>query len=326
MTPLQRYIGRRILQSVPLCFGIILVSFALLKLTPGDLVDVMAGESGGATAEYIEELRAAYGLDVPVHVQFVRYVWGVLHFDLGYSFRQSMPVSELILERLPATILLSVTALVIALVVGVTLGIFAARKRGTWIDEGISIISTVGFAIPLFWVGLIFIVIFSINLRWLPSSGMASVGAQATGWLAHATDVLRHLVLPALTLSLFYLSIYVRLTRSAVLEVQELDFVRTARAKGLREWRIVVRHVLRNALLPIVTITGLQLGSVFSGTIVIETVFGWPGIGRLANDAVMSRDLQLLLGVFLFSTLMVVLINLLVDLIYVSLDPRVERA
>lgn len=326
MTPLQRYIGRRILQSIPLCFGIILVSFALLKLTPGDLVDVMAGESGGATAEYIEELRAAYGLDVPVHVQFARYVWGVLQFDLGYSFRQSMPVSDLILERLPATILLSVSALIIALAVGVTLGVFAARRRGTWIDEGISVLSTIGFAIPLFWVGLMFIVIFSINLRWLPSSGMASVGGPAGGWLVQAVDVLRHLVLPALTLSLFYLSIYVRLTRSAVLEVQELDFVRTARAKGLREWRIVVRHVLRNALLPIVTITGLQLGSVFSGTIVIETVFGWPGIGRLANDAVMSRDLQLLLGVFLFSTLMVVLINLLVDLVYVTLDPRVERA
>ncbi|RWR27699.1 ABC transporter permease [Sinirhodobacter populi] len=326
MSSLQRYIFRRILQAIPLCLGIIVVCFVLLKLTPGDLVDVMAGESGGATEEYIAELRAAYGLDVPVWEQFRSYVWNALHFDFGYSFRQSAPVLDLILDRVPATLFLSMTALIIALVGGVTLGAIAARKRGSWIDEAISVFSTIGFAIPLFWVGLMFIVIFSIRLRWLPSSGMVTVGADHAGWLATAADIGSHMVLPALTLSLFYLSIYVRLTRSAVLEVQELDFVRTARAKGLSEARITLRHVLRNALLPIVTITGLQLGSVFSGTIVIETVFGWPGIGRLANDAVASRDLQLLLGVFLFSTLMVVLINLAVDLIYVILDPRVERS
>jgi peptide/nickel transport system permease protein len=318
------YVFRRLVQALPMAFAIVLLNFILLKLTPGDLVDVMAGESGSATPEYMDNLRQLYGLDVPPYVQFLNYIRNIVHLDLGYSFRQNMPVIDLILDRLPATILLSLTAILFALVIGVFLGALAARSRGSLIDEAISIISTMGFATPLFWVGLMLIVIFSIELRWLPSAGIVTIGKSYAGYWDGARDVGLHLILPALTLSLFFLSIYVRITRSAMLEVYGLDFVRTARAKGLSETRIVVRHVLRNALLPIVTITGLQVGAIFGGTVVVETVFGWPGVGRLAHEAVFSRDVNLLLGIFLCSSLMVIVVNLLVDLLYAVLDPRVE--
>ncbi|WP_377811204.1 ABC transporter permease (plasmid) [Azospirillum sp. A29] len=319
-----RYVFRRLVQALPMAFAIVLLNFLLLKLTPGDLADVIAGESGSATPEFMENLRRLYGLDIPIHLQFLNYIQGILHFDLGYSFRQGMPVGELILERLPATILLSLTAILVALMIGVLLGVVAARSRGSLLDEAISVVSTMGFATPLFWVGLMLIVLFSIELRWLPSAGMVTVGADYRGRWDEWLDIGRHLVLPAVTLSLFFLSIYVRITRSAMLEVYGLDFVRTARAKGLTEARVVVRHVLRNALLPIVTVTGLQLGAIFGGTVVVETVFGWPGLGRLAQEAVFSRDVNLLLGIFLCSSFIVIVVNLAVDLLYAALDPRVE--
>ncbi|CAO3360677.1 ABC transporter permease [Azospirillum endophyticum] len=319
-----RYVFRRLVQALPMAFAIVLLNFLLLKLTPGDLADVIAGESGSATPEFMENLRRLYGLDIPVHLQFLNYIQGILHFDLGYSFRQGMPVGELILERLPATILLSLTAILFALLIGVLLGVVAARSRGSLLDEAISVVSTMGFATPLFWVGLMLIVLFSIELRWLPSAGMVTVGADYRGRWDEWLDIGRHLVLPAVTLSLFFLSIYVRITRSAMLEVYGLDFVRTARAKGLTEARVVIRHVLRNALLPIVTVTGLQLGAIFGGTVVVETVFGWPGLGRLAQEAVFSRDVNLLLGIFLCSSFIVIVVNLAVDLLYAALDPRVE--
>lgn len=324
MPKLVAYILRRTAQAVPMAFAIVLVNFLLLQLTPGDLVDVMAGESGSATPEYMESLRRLYGLDVPVTQQFFNYISGILHFNLGYSFRQNMPVFDLILDRLPSTVLLSVAAIAFALVVGVALGAIAARFRGTLVDEGISIFSTIGFAIPLFWIGLMFIVLFSIQLRWLPSAGITTTGAVFASRWDEWLDVAHHLVLPAFTLSLFFLSIYVRITRSAMLEVYALDFVRTARAKGVSEWQVVTRHVLRNALLPIVTLTGLQVGAIFGGTVVTETVFGWPGVGRLAQEAVFSRDVNLLLGIFLMSSMLVMAVNLLVDLLYAVLDPRVE--
>ena len=326
MSSTTKYIVGRLLQVLPTAFIIVLFTFALLQIAPGDMVDVIAGESGSATPEYMAELRAAYGLDVPPYMQFWHYIQNILHLDLGYSFRENMPISQVILERLPATLLLSVTAILFALVVGVILGVLAAKYRGSVLDTTISIISTIGFATPLFWIGLMLIVLFSIQLRWLPVAGMTTVGTSYTGQFDYALDVARHLALPALSLGFFYLSMYVRITRSAMLEIYSLDFVRTARAKGLSEWRVVVRHILRNALLPVVTITGLELGGLFGGTVVIETVFSWPGIGRLAYDAVFSRDLNLLLGIFLCSALLVILMNLIVDMLYAVLDPRIEVA
>lgn len=326
MTSSHRFLLRRLVQVIPTAIVIVLLAFALLKTAPGDMVDVIAGESGGATAEYMAEMRSAYGLDVPAHQQFWHFLVRLGHLDLGYSFRDNMPVAQLIGERLPATLLLALTSIGFALIVGVTLGAIAARFPGTILDTVISIVSTIGFATPLFWIGLMLIVLFSIELRWLPVAGMVTVGADYRGHLAYLLDVGRHLVLPALALGCFFLSTYVRLTRSAMLEIYGLDFVRTARAKGLTEWRVATRHVLRNALLPVVTVTGLQLGGLFGGTVVIETVFGWPGIGLLAYEAVSARDINLFLGIFLCSSLMVILMNLAVDLLYAVLDPRIEVA
>ncbi|ETF01074.1 ABC transporter permease [Advenella kashmirensis W13003] len=317
------YIARRLLQLVPIVLLIILVTYVLLRLAPGDLADVIAGESGSATPEYMEQLRRQFNLDLPASTVFFNYLKNLLHFDLGFSFRHGMPVADLIVDRVGPTLVLMLTSIMLATVIGVTLGVLSARYRGSLLDEAISLVSTLGFATPVFWVGLVLIVIFSVNLRWLPSAGMTSIGGPPLASWAGMAELVRHLVLPASTLAFFYLSIYVRVTRSAMLEVYGLDFVRTARAKGLSESRIAVKHVLRNALLPVVTLTGLQLASLLGGSIVIETIFAWPGLGRLAYDAVFNRDINLLMGVFLFSSLLVVFMNLLVDILYALLDPRI---
>jgi peptide/nickel transport system permease protein len=326
VTPWWRYVSRRVLHALPMALLIVLINFMLLRLAPGDIVDVMAGEAGAATPEYMGQLRHQFGLDLPPYVVFWHYLRNILHLDLGYSFRHSMPVAELIGERLPATLLLMLTSLAIALVVGMTLGVLAARFRGRWIDEAVTMLSAAGFAMPLFWLGLMAIVLFSIKLRWLPTGGMTTIGGDDTGLLGSVLDIARHLVLPAGTLSLFFVAMYARLTRAAMLDVYGLDFIRTARAKGISELRVTLRHALRNALLPIVTLTGLHLGSLLGGSIVIETVFAWPGLGRLAFEAVFERDLNLLLGIFLCSSLLVIAMNLAVDLLYAVLDPRIEVA
>lgn len=323
MQSLSSYILRRLLQLVPIVLVIVLMTYLLLRMAPGDLVDVIAGESGSATPEYMNELRRQFSLDQPGMVIFWNYLKNLAQLDLGFSFRHGMPVIDLIMERVKPTLVLMLTSITLAGVAGVTLGVVSARRRGSWLDEAISTFSTLGFATPVFWIGLMLIVLFSVHLRWLPASGMLTIGGPPLGTWAGLLDLLAHLALPALTLSLFYLSIYVRITRAAMLEVYSLDFVRTARAKGLSEFRVAIAHVLRNALLPVVTVTGLQLGSLLGGSIVVETVFSWPGLGRLAFDAVFQRDVNLLLGIFLFSSLLVVLMNLLVDVLYALLDPRV---
>lgn len=319
------YVSWRVLQVVPTLIIIILLAFGLMKLAPGDMADVIAAQSGGASPEYMNEMRHLYGLDVPLWQQFANYLHSLFTLNMGYSFLYNAQVSELIFSRLPATLLLALTAILFALIVGVLLGIVAARYRGSFLDGFISVFSTIGFATPLFWIGLLFIVLFSLVLGWFPVGGFSTVGAGHTGQWGYVLDVLHHLVLPAFSLSLFFLSVYVRLTRSAMLDVYHQDYVRTARAKGLREWRVIFSHMLRNAALPIVTLTGLEIGGLLSGSVVIETVFGWPGIGRLAYDAVLQRDINLLLGIFLLSSLLVVAMNLLVDLLYVALDPRIGR-
>ncbi len=322
-TPALRMAARRLLQVVPVVLFILVVNYALLRLAPGDLVDVIAGEAGAATPEYMEELRRRFSLDQPALVHFLTYMKAVLSLDLGYSFRHGMPVAQLILDRLPATLLLTASGILFALVSGVFLGVLSARFHGRAADAAIAVLSTLGFATPVFWIGLMAIVVFSIQLRWLPAGGMVTVGAGHAG-LDHLLDVARHLVLPAMTLGCFFTAYYCRITRAAMLEVQGLDFVRTARAKGLGERRILLAHVLRNALLPVVTLTGVQLGSLIGGSVVVETVFAWPGLGRLAFDAIFRRDMNLLLGILLCSSLLVILMNLLVDLLYAALDPRIE--
>ncbi|MBK0399521.1 ABC transporter permease [Limibaculum sp. M0105] len=317
------FILRRFLQAIPILLAIIIINFLLLKLAPGDAADVLAGEAGSATPEYMAELRAKFGLDKPVPVQLAQYVGRVLMLDFGYSFRHDMPVAQLVIDRLGPTLILMVTTILLAVGFGILLGLLAATGLNTWRDNVISILALVSYATPLFWVGLMLIVVFSINLGWFPTSGMETIAAFHTGW-ARVLDIAHHLVLPAITLSLFYLALYTRLMRASMLEQAGMDYVITARAKGLSERRITFRHVLRNALLPVVTMAGVQVSSLIGGSVIVETVFGWPGLGQLAFESLFARDLNLLMGIFFLSAVLVLIVNLIVDILYTLLDPRIE--
>jgi peptide/nickel transport system permease protein len=314
---------RRLLQAVPVVFAILVLNFLLLHLAPGDAAQVLAGEAGSASPEYMAQLRQRFGLDRPLALQLLLYVKNMLVLDLGFSFRHSMPVLDLILGRLGPTLLLMVTTLVVSVVTGIVLGLLAAARAGSWRDTLISILALVSYATPLFWVGLMLIVVFSLKLDWLPTSGMETVAAFHEGW-ARVVDIARHLILPALTLSLFYMALYVRLMRAAMLEQAGMDYVTTARAKGLSETRITLSHVLRNAVLPVVTMAGVQVGSLLGGSVVVESVFAWPGLGLLAFQSLFARDFNLLLGIFFLSACLVVAVNLVVDVVYARLDPRIH--
>ena len=318
-----RYAARRLVQAVPIVLGIVVMNFLLLQLAPGDAADVLAGEAGSATPEYMAMLRERFGLDQPVWLQLLLYVKNILSLDLGFSFRHNMPVLELILERLWPTLLLMGTTLLLSVGVGIVLGLLAAARVGTWRDTMISVLAIVSYATPLFWVGLMLIVAFSLKLDWFPATGMENVAMFYEGW-DRVVDIAHHLVLPAVTLSLFYLALYTRLMRAAMLEQYGMDYVVTARAKGLGERRITFKHVVRNAVLPVVTMAGIQVGSLLGGSVVVESVFGWPGLGLLAFQSLFARDFNLLLGIFFLSACLVVVVNLLVDLLYTFLDPRIE--
>ncbi|MEM6676406.1 MAG: ABC transporter permease [Pseudomonadota bacterium] len=318
-----RYVLKRLAQAIPIVLAIVILNFLLLQLAEGDAVDVLAGEAGSATPEYMAELRAKFGLDQPIHVQLARYLWNVVQLDLGYSFRHEMPVSELIVDRVFATGLLMVATILLAVGFGILLGLLAAVGLNTWRDTAISIFALITYATPLFWVGLMLIVVFSLNLGWFPTSGMENVAMFYEGW-DRVFNIAHHLVLPTITLSLFYLALYTRLMRASMLEQAGQDYVTTARAKGLTERRIVFVHVLRNALLPVVTMAGVQVGALIGGSVIVESVFAWPGLGMLAFEALFARDLNLLLGIFLLSAVLVVAVNLVVDIIYSMLDPRIE--
>nr|WP_295741234.1 ABC transporter permease [uncultured Acidocella sp.] len=313
----------RILKMLLVLVAIAVVNFLLIHSAPGDPASVMAGQSGAADPQFIAQLRHNFGLDKPLLVQLFLYLKHVAVLDLGTSYTQQQPVLTLILQRLTATLLLTIAAFIFALVAGIALGAFSARRRGGIADRLISLLALGFYATPIFWVGLMLVLIFSVWLGWLPSFGMESVGAGYTG-LAHALDVGRYLILPALTLGLFYMAVYARLTRASMLDVSQQDFIRTARAKGLAEGTIWRRHVLRNALLPVVTFAGIQAGQLIGGSVLVETVFAWPGIGQLAFNALLARDYPVLLGVFLCTAAMVVVFNLLTDLLYLIIDPRMS--
>jgi peptide/nickel transport system permease protein len=321
---LVRFLGRRALQALPVLAGIIVFSFAILHLAPGDTVEVMAGEAGIGDADYIKGLKVLYGLDQPLWVQLWRYVVNVASFNLGYSIRYSMPVLDIILARLGPTLLLMTTSIFISIVLGVTVGTIAAVRRHTWVDDLISLIALIAYAVPIFWIGLMLIILFSVQLGWLPSGGYVDAARLGGGALAKALDIARHLVLPATTLSLFYFAIYTRLMRASMLEVLGSDYIRTAHAKGLAPIKVLLRHVLRNALLPVVTMLGIQTASLLGGAVVVETVFNWPGLGRLTYDAVFQRDYTLLIGILLLSSILVIVINVVIDLLYARLDPRID--
>lgn len=319
----RRLIARTLLQAIPTMFGVVVLNFFLLKLTPGDAADMLAAQSGSATAETMAQWREIYGLDQPLWLQLWNYLGNLARFDLGLSPRYQVPVLDLILAALPNTLVLMGVAIAMAVVAGAVIGTVMALTAGSLIDRLLSVLVLVIYSVPGFWIGLMLIVFFSIHLGWLPAGGTGRTGAGLTGF-AFLLDRLWHLVLPAGALALFYVAIYARLTRASVLEVRSQDYVRTAEAKGLAPVVVAGRHILRNALLPLTTMAGVHFSALFGGGVVIETVFSWPGLGRLAYDSVMGRDFNVLLGVFLFSSLLVIVINLAVDLLQSWLDPRIE--
>jgi peptide/nickel transport system permease protein len=314
---------RTALQAVPTIAAVVIVDFFLLKLAPGDAADALAAESGSATEETMAALRAHFGLDQPVITQFLAYIENLVHGSLGFSPLYNMPVSRLILERLPGSLELMVVALAIALAVGITAGVVMAQFAGRLPDRVISVVVLLFYSIPGFWVGLMLIVLFSVWLGWLPSGGSETIGAHLTGFAALA-DRLRYIALPAASLAMFFIAVYARLVRASMLEVRDQDYIRTATAKGLSRRAVVWRHMLRNALLPLTTLAGMHIGAILGGAVVTETVYSWPGLGRLALEAVLKRDFSVLLGILLLSSLLVIVVNMLVDLLQAWLDPRIE--
>jgi peptide/nickel transport system permease protein len=314
--------GRRLAASIPTLVLILIGVFLLLQFAPGDTVDALMAQMGGGDAATAKELRRFYGLDLSVAMQLVNYLWRLIRLDLGFSAIYGKPVSTVIVERLPATLLLMTASLSFAFFMGLVLGVVAARRVNRWPDTLISTLGLIFYATPSFWFGLMAIVVFSIYLQWLPAGGFEDITMSYSG-LARTLDIASHLVLPTLTLGLIFLAIYLRIMRASMLEVLNLDFVRTARSKGLDEPRIVTRHVLRNALLPMVTLIGLQAGTMLGGSVVVESVFSLPGLGRLAYESVVQRDLNTLLGIVFVSALLVIVVNFIVDLAYARLDPRI---
>lgn len=318
-----RYTASRLLQALALVLAVVVLNFVLVHAAPGDPVETIAGASGGMSPELMAQLRTQYGLDKPLPVQLGVYLGKVVQGDLGYSYFFNLPVTAMIAERVPATLLLVLSSVLLAFTVGTALGVLSARKPNGMLSQFITVLSMVGFAAPVFWVGIMLVILFASVLPIFPVAGMRSIDSSGGG-IADVIDVLHHLVLPAVTLSLVYLAQYSRLARSSMLDVLSSDFIRTARAKGLADRVVLYKHALRNALLPVVTVLGLQFGNVLAGAILVETVFNWPGLGRLAFDSVLRRDYPTILGVLLFSSVVVVVMNQLTDLCYRFIDPRIK--
>lgn len=321
-----QYSLSRLGQGLALVLAVVVLNFVLVHAAPGDPVETIAGASGGMSAELKAQLRTQYGLDQPLPAQLGVYLGKVVQGDLGYSYFFNLPVAGLIAERVPATLLLVITSVLGAFVIGTVLGVLSSRKPNGLLSQFINTLSLVGFAAPVFWTGIMLVIVFAAALPLFPVSGMRAIDASGTGGFADVLDVLHHLVLPAFTLGLVYLAQYSRLSRASMLDVLGSDFIRTARAKGLSGGVVLYKHALRNAVLPVITILGLQFGNVMAGAILVETVFNWPGLGRLAFESVLRRDYPTILGVLLFSSMVVVVMNLLTDYCYRLIDPRIRAS
>jgi peptide/nickel transport system permease protein len=320
-----RYAASRLLQALGLVLAVVVLNFVLVHAAPGDPVETIAGASGGMSPELMAQLRTQYGLDEPLPVQLGVYLGKVARGDLGYSYFFNLPVTSMIAERVPATLLLVLSSVLLAFFAGTALGVLSSRKPNGWLSQFITVLSLVGFAAPVFWLGIMLVILLASVFPILPVAGMRSIDSTGGG-LKDVLDVAHHLVLPTLTLSLVYLAQYSRLARSSMLDVLGSDFIRTARAKGLADRVVLYKHALRNALLPVVTVLGLQFGNVLAGAILVETVFNWPGLGRLAFDSVLRRDYPTILGVLLFSSIVVVVMNQITDLCYRLIDPRIKSS
>ena len=316
-------IVRRVGNGALLLFAVLILNFLLLHLAPGDIADTIAGDMGGADAEVMEEIRARFGLDKPFHHQLGLYLARLAQGDLGYSYFFQTPVTELIFERLAATLLLVISAQVLAIVIGTVLGVVAARKPNGATSHAVTLLALFGYSAPVFWTGIMLIILFCSIFPIFPVGGMIDVRVEGS-WFVRGLDVLHHLMLPMVTLASIFLALYSRLARASMLDVLGSDYVRTARAKGLSEFVVVYKHALRNALGPVVTLAGLQFSGIMSGAVLVETVFSWPGLGSLALQSILARDTPTILGILFFSSLVVVVANLLTDLVYSLVDPRIK--
>ncbi len=319
---LQRYVLTRLAQLLPVLAVIVVLNFILIRLAPGDPSYYLIGEAP-VSAEYVANLRAQLGLDQPLHRQLLIYLSQVVRGDLGYSYISRASVVSVILARLPATLLLMGTQYILAIVAGIVLGVVSARRQGTGIDTGVTLLSVVGYAMPVFWLGQMLMLVFSLQFGLFPAQGMLSLRYDL-GPLDYTMDLLHHLILPALTLSFFNLALIARLTRANMLQVLRLEYIIFARSKGLKEDVVIFRHALKNAFLPVVTIIGLNIRTMVTGAVLTETVFAWPALGRLTYDAIFARDYPILMGMFIFVGVIVVIANLLTDLCYAYLDPRIR--
>ena len=307
-----RYILRRLLMMIPVLVGVTFIVFFILALTPGDPAAIILGE--GATPELLQRTREELGLDRPIVVRYLIYMKDALHGDLGVSYRNRIDVMDMVLERFPATCVLALAGIFVALLIGIPTGIISAKHQYTLLDYTTTVLSLIGVAMPNFWFGLLVVLVFSLGLGWLPSQGMGE------GFV----PLVKSLVLPALTLGTGCAATIVRMTRSSMLEVIRQDYISTARSKGISEGAVTMRHMMRNALIPIVTAVGLQFGHLLGGAMLTETIFSWPGLGRLMVDSIKSKDMPLVLGSVIFLAVMFSVVNLVVDIIYAFVDPRIK--
>lgn len=314
---------QRILLGFVLIIAVIVLNFLLLHAAPGDIVDAMLAEAGGGDPALAAKLRASYGLDQPVYVQLYKYLGQVLSGNLGYSFYYDEEVTTLILGNLPTTLLLTLSALLLAVFIGTLFGVYAAIKPRGIFSHFVTVFSLLGYATPVFWLGMIILLVFALHLPWFPAFGIRSIPEPET-WFARMLDIANHLVLPVFTLALLYLASYSRIARASMLDVLGADYIRTARTKGLSEYVVIFKHALKNAALPVVTLAGLQLGQVFSGAVLVETVFSLPGVGPLLYESIVRRDYPVILGVLFGAAATTIVANIITDLVYSRLDPRIK--
>ena len=321
---LFRQISKRIAYAAALLLAVVILNFLLIHIAPGDIADTIAGDMGGATAEVMAQIRIDYGLDKPFIVQLGLYLLNVLQFNFGYSFFFNTPVTALIAERLPATLLLVFTAQILALVIGIILGVISAKKPHGWLSHFVTLLALFGYSAPVFWTGIMLLIGLSLMVPLFPVAGMVDVTLLDAPLWRQYLDIAHHLFLPALTLASIFLALYSRLCRASMLEVLGSDYIRTARAKGLSERDIIYKHALKNALSPVIILAGLQFSAVVSGAVLVETVFSWPGLGTLALQSILARDTPTILGILFFSALVVIIGNLLTDLALRFIDPRIN--
>jgi peptide/nickel transport system permease protein len=319
---LAKMMLRRLLLAIPLIFAVVTLTFFFIRMAPGDPAQILAGDA--PTPEFLAQIRAEYGLDKPVWEQFVAFLAKAVTGDFGTSLYTKQPVFTVILERFPATVLMTGTAMIVASIIGVLIGVSAAKRAGSRADAAISAASLLGYSMPGFWVGQLLVLLFAVWLDWFPATGMEAARATYTGW-RHVSDVAWHLVLPVTTLAVFLLTLIARFTRAAMIEALDQDYVLVAEAKGASRHRILWHHAFRNACVTTITVIGLEFGAVLAGAVVVEIVFGWPGLGRLFYDAIYRRDFPLLTGAFMFSSAIVILVNMTSDVACALLDPRIRR-